>query len=240
VEVNFTPQEQAEYDELTDRIKDISRKLQAYNPVKMTRILARGGPRATLAKAWFASVLRRKNLLSSTRQKLLRAIEIVKKHPLERIMIFSETIDSIELLRTMLEDQGISARAMHNGIRPKERQEILHEWGRDYFVLLSVHTLEIGYDVPQVGIAVIIASTSNMNQVAQRIGRVVRIAEGKEHALVYVVHVAGTKDSNVLKVVSAAIEKRDTSASPPRRASATASTKSPRPARGQRTLTRYS
>jgi len=147
-------------------------------------------------------------------------------------MIFSETIDSIEQLRTLLDDQGIPARTIHNGIKPKVRQEILSVWGKTFFPLLSVHTLEIGYDVPQVGIAIIIASTSNMNQVAQRIGRVVRIAEGKEHALIYIIYVAGTKDSNVLKVVSAAIEKK-VSAIP------IESSKKERPIRGQKTLTRF-
>jgi superfamily II DNA or RNA helicase len=95
---------------------------------------------------------------------------------------------------------------MHNGIKPKERKEILERWGKDYFPLLSVHTLEIGYDVPQVGIAIIIASTSNMNQIAQRIGRVVRKVDGKDEARIYVVYVNGTRDDTVLKVVRSAVE----------------------------------
>jgi superfamily II DNA or RNA helicase len=206
-QVRFTVDEQKIYDEASSSIKEISRKLQAYDPVKMTKMLARGGARASMAKQWFAMVRKRKEVLSSTKQKLARAVEIVKRHPGERIMIFSETVDSIQQLRDMLEAAGIPARTIHNGVRRQEREEILASWGRDYFPLLSVHTLEIGYDVPQVGIAIIIASTSNMNQVAQRIGRVVRKAEGKEHAFVYIVYVNGTKDDNMLKVVKAAIEK---------------------------------
>jgi superfamily II DNA or RNA helicase len=239
IEVRFNPEEQEKYDQLTANIKEISRKLQAYDPIRMTRILGRGGPRATLAKAWFASVRERKNLLSSTELKLRKAVEVVKSHPGERIMIFSETIDSIELLRTILEQEGIRARSIHNGIKPRERHEILASWGEDYFPLLSVHTLEIGYDVPQAGIAIIIASTSNMNQVAQRIGRVVRISEGKNHALVYVIYVAGSKDTNVLKVMSAAIEKRDLTA-PSAGVKADKPAAKPRPVRGQKTLTKFS
>ena len=232
VEVGFTPEEQKIYDEASGAIKDISRKLQTYDPVKMTKILMRGGSRASMAKMWFANVRKRKELLSATRQKLLKAAYLVKRHPNERIMIFSETIDSIRQLKDILEDCGIPARTIHNGVRPRKRQEILESWGKDYFPLLSVHTLEIGYDVPQVGIAIIIASTSNMNQVAQRIGRVVRKAEGKEQALVYVVYVSGSKDDNVLKVVKAAIEKEGEK-----------SVRAPRvsgPAQGQRTITKFS
>ncbi|MGI0021105.1 MAG: DEAD/DEAH box helicase [Nitrososphaera sp.] len=227
-QVKFTDEEQKIYDDTSASIKDISRKLQAYDPIKMTKLLARGGARASMAKTWFAAVRKRKEVLSSTRQKLLRTVEIVKSHPGERIMIFSETIDSIQQLHDMLEASGVSARTIHNGVRRQEREEILQSWGRDYFPLLSVHTLEIGYDVPQVGIAIIIASTSNMNQVAQRIGRVVRKAEGKEHAFVYIVYVTGTKDDNMLKVVKAAIEKGSDAVK--------AASRGKRPLRGQKTL----
>lgn len=233
IEVSFSLEEQKIYDETSAAIKDISRKLQTYDPVKMTKMLMRGGSRGSMAKMWFAHVRKRKELLSSTKQKLIKTADLVKSHPNERIMIFSETIDSIQQLKDMLEDKGIPAQTIHNGIRPRERQEILESWGKDYFPLLSVHTLEIGYDMPQVGIAIIIASTSNMNQVAQRIGRVVRKVEGKDQALVYVVYVSGTKDDNVLKVVKAAIEKEGEKAV---RAPASSSK---RPAHGQKTITKF-
>jgi superfamily II DNA or RNA helicase len=234
VQVSFTSEEQKSYDAASTAIKDISRKLQAYDPVKMTKILMRGGSRASMAKIWFAHVRKRKELLSATRQKLLKAAELVKRHTGERIMIFSETIDSIQQLKAILEANGIPAQTIHNGIKPNERKEILGSWGKDYFPLLSVHTLEIGYDVPQVGIAIIIASTSNMNQVAQRIGRVVRKIDGKNQALVYVVYVNGTKDDNVLKVVRAAVEKAD------ERTSTVRVSKGKRPTQGQKTITKFS
>jgi superfamily II DNA or RNA helicase len=234
VEVSFTSEEQKSYDEASAAIKDISRKLQAYDPGKMTKILMRGGSRASMAKIWFAHVRKRKELLSATRQKLLKAADLVKRHTGERIMIFSETVDSIQQLKAILEANGIPAQTIHNGIKPKERKEILEGWGKDYFPLLSVHTLEIGYDVPQVGIAIIIASTSNMNQVAQRIGRVVRKVDGKDQALIYVVYVSGTKDDNVLKVVRAAVEKAD------ERTATVRISKGKRPAHGQKTITKFS
>lgn len=231
VEVDFTEEERRNYDEASGMIKEISRKLRTYDPPRMTKLLMRGGARASMAKTWFAQVRRRKELLSSTRQKLAKAVALVKDHQNERIMIFSETIDSIQQLQEMLESSGVKARAIHNGVKPKERKEILAAWGVDYFPLLSVHTLEIGYDVPQVGIAIIIASTSNMNQVAQRIGRVVRKVEGKDQALVYVVYVRDSKDDNVLRVVRAAIDKQSD-----RPIVATGGRSSARPARGQKTL----
>lgn len=233
VEVKFTDDEQKIYDEASNAIKEISRKLQVYDPARMTKLLMRGGTRASLAKQWFAMVRKRKELLSSTTQKLYAAVDIVKQHPKERIMVFSETIDSIQQLADMLESSAIPARAIHNGVPRYEREEILERWGRDYYPLLSVHTLEIGYDVPQVGIAIILASAANANRVAQRIGRVVRKAEGKDHALVYVVHVRDTKDKNIVKMVNAAIEKSSEQES---RAPREGGSSSKRPARGQKTI----
>jgi superfamily II DNA or RNA helicase len=84
-----------------------------------------------------------------------------------------------------------------------ERQVILSKWGRDFYPLLSVYTLEIGYDVPQVGIKIILASTSNMNQAIQRIDRVLRYDE-KDIALIYLVYVSDTKDDNILAVIEQA------------------------------------
>jgi superfamily II DNA or RNA helicase len=66
--------------------------------------------------------------------------------------------------------------------------------------------LEIGYDVPEVGIEIILASTSNMNQIVQRIGRIVRKYEGKKKALIYVIHLSETKDDDILELIRTAVE----------------------------------
>ena len=53
------------------------------------------------------------------------------------------------------------------------------------------------------------ATTSNINQIVQRIGRVLRKYEGKDVALIYVIYVPDTKDDNVIEVVQKAIEKNN-------------------------------
>lgn len=68
-----------------------------------------------------------------------------------------------------------------------------------------MHTLEIGYDIPHVRIAIIIANSSNVNQITQRIGRVIRKSIGKNDALIYIVYVKDTKDNNILKIVKSTI-----------------------------------
>ena len=65
--------------------------------------------------------------------------------------------------------------------------------------------MEIGFDIPQVRIEIILATTSNMNQVIQRIGRVIRKHEGKDLALIYVIYISDTKDDDILQVMKKAI-----------------------------------
>jgi len=131
---------------------------------------------------------------------------IVKKHSNERVMVFSETLDSINKLKSKLESEQVASIVIDSTISSAHRQKILSGWGKDFYVLLSVHTLEIGYDVPEVGVEIILATTSNMNQVIQRIGRIVRKYEGKKKALIYVVYVSDTKDDNTLEIVKKAAE----------------------------------
>jgi len=203
--VKFTIHEQAIYDDTSRRIRELSRKLGQFNPGIISMMLTKGGYRAKLAKSWFENVRKRKELLSTATNKLYAVIKIVKEHPHEPIMIFSETISSIKQLEEMLTANGIKANVIHNEISIRERKEILKRWGKEFYPLLSVHTLEIGYDIPHVRIAIIIANSSNVNQITQRIGRVIRKSIGKNDALIYIVYVKDTKDNNILKIVKSTI-----------------------------------
>ncbi|HKQ20731.1 MAG TPA: DEAD/DEAH box helicase family protein [Nitrososphaeraceae archaeon] len=206
VPVSFTESEKKIYIETTNKISFLSRKLGAYDPKKISILLFKGGYNANLAKLWFANVRKRKELLSSASNKMLSAVNIVRKHPSEPIMIFSETIDSILKIEKTLESCGIPSRSIHNKIPIAQRKKILEEWGKEYFPLLSVHTLEIGYDIPDVRIAIIISNSSNFNQVAQRIGRVIRKTIRKNYALIYVIYVRDSKDISTLRMVKSTVE----------------------------------
>ena len=207
LEVSLTEKEQETYNSCSTKIKNISNRFKRYDAKSMSLLLSKRGFVAGQAKAWFLNVRKRKVLLSCAENKLLKTIElIIKKHPYERVMVFSETLDSVNKLRLKLEEEGTKSMLIDSNTDSIARQKILSVWGRDFYPLLSVHTLEIGYDVPEAGIEIILASTSNMNQVIQRIGRVIRKQEQKFLALIYVVYVSNTKDNNILQVVSRAIK----------------------------------
>lgn len=206
LKVNLTEKEQKDYDTYSTKIKRISNRFKKYDAESMTLLLRKGGFVSGMAKAWFLNVRKRKLLLSCAENKLLSALNLItKKFPNEKIMVFSETIDSITKLRNMLELEGTKAMIIDSNINSRKRKSILNQWGIEFYPLLSVHTLEIGFDIPQVRIEVILATTSNMNQVIQRIGRVIRKQEGKDVALIYVIYVSDTKDDKIHDIVKKAI-----------------------------------
>lgn len=210
IKVSLTDKELKEYETYSTKIKNISNKFKRYDANSMTDLLKKGGFVSGMAKAWFSNVRKRKLLLSCAENKLSYAANIIsKKFPNEKIMVFSETVDSIEKLHDLLKTQNIESKVIDAKIRTNERQTILNNWGTSFNVLLSVHTLEIGYDVPQVRIEIILATTSNINQVIQRIGRVLRKYEGKNIALIYVIYIPDTKDDNVIEVVQKAVEEKE-------------------------------
>jgi superfamily II DNA or RNA helicase len=207
--VKMDVEERKIYEETTGTIREISLKLKTSNPLVIAKLLKIGGPRARLAKLWFESVYKRKKLLTETRSKLTESVNIVKNHPTEKIMIFSETIESIDKISEILKKNKISSQIIHNKVKTKERQEILNVWGKNFFVLLSVHTLEIGFDIPSVGIAIIVSNTKNMHQLVQRIGRVIRKTDQKTQSLIYVVYVDNTKDKDILALVRTSFQTYD-------------------------------
>jgi superfamily II DNA or RNA helicase len=204
--VKMNLEERRIYEQTTSTIKDISLELKASNPLIVSKLLKTGGQRARLAKLWFASVHKRKKLLNETNSKLNESVNIVKSHPKEKIMIFSETIESINNISEILKKNKIPSEVIHNKIKTKQRQDILDSWGKNYFVLLSVHTLEIGFDIPSVSIAIIVSNTKNVHQLVQRIGRVIRKTDEKSQSLIYVVYVDDTKDKNILNLVRTSLQ----------------------------------
>lgn len=219
MQATLTEKEQREYDNCTNKIRAISGRFKRYDPKSMMELMRMRGFPSWQAKAWFLNVRKRNSLLASADDKLAKAVElIVHKHRGQRVMVFSETLESVRKLRSLLKEEKIESMIIDSTMPSFKRQKILSQWGSKFHPLLSVHTLEIGYDMPEAAIEIILASTSNMNQVVQRIGRVVRKSEGKDIATVYVIYASDTKDHNTLAIFNKAVEQTNRE----RRASAAA------------------
>ena len=207
IKVSLTEEEQELYDQYGTKIRNISRRFKRYDAKDMMALMQQTGFPRWQARAWFVNVKKRKQLLASAYNKLNAAVELIEKeHAGQKVMVFSETLESVRMLKNLLKARRIDSALIYSSTASYRRQKLLSEWGKRFHALLSVHTLEIGYDVPEARIEIILATTSNMNQIVQRIGRVIRKVQGKDSALIYLIYVSDTRDDNVLELVRKAIE----------------------------------
>jgi superfamily II DNA or RNA helicase len=92
----------------------------------------------------------------------------------------------------------------------ENRNRILNNFAQgDLQVITSMKCLDEGIDVPRSELAIFCASTGNPRQFIQRRGRVLRLAEGKEEAVIYdlVVIPNSSGDSSVFKTEQGEVEK---------------------------------
>ena len=180
------------------------RIMAAYNNARRMAFRARGRYSQTAAH-----IVKQKinQLLSNTAPKMEKTLEIIEGDPSAPTLVFSLSIQSIETLRTKLEEKGIRARMITHELTDRaKRQEIVDGFGRDYNVLLSVGTLEVGFNVPSASREIIIANTGSLTRTEQRLGRVLRRdpRNPDKVAKVYVEVANGTIDAGTLRRVNQA------------------------------------
>lgn len=89
--------------------------------------------------------------------------------------------------RTINEEiNGITVRQFIGGTNSEDRKTILKNFANgDLQVITSMKCLDEGIDVPRSELAIFCASTGNPRQFIQRRGRVLRLSEGKDEAVIY-------------------------------------------------------
>jgi len=147
-------------------------------------------------------VNQRRMLLSRLEAKKEAVYNISLRHSDKRMLVFSESIDSIEGLKKYLLEKGVKAETYHSGKPEDVRDSIFKRWGVDFNVLLSCRALDEGIDVPECGVAVMIASGTSVRQLVQRKGRIMRPREGKI-AKLYVVYAYGSVEAKIPMKVKA-------------------------------------
>lgn len=194
---SMTPKERYKYMEYEETITKAYRVFQTLNPARLRKIYER--ERNPLALAAVKALVLRKMLLAKVMRKYEVLYRIVQLHRNEKILVFSESIESIETAKRYLRYKGVKCMVYHSEIPKRLREKILKLWEKGYFnVLLSVKALEEGIDVPEVGVGVIIASGTTKRQYIQRIGRLVRPRPGKV-AKIYIIYCPGTVETKHAK-----------------------------------------
>lgn len=93
------------------------------------------------------------------------------------------------------EKQGVSPRKKYGGL--SERQYLIHHFKQEnYQALAAISCLDEGIDIPTADTAILMSNSTNPREYVQRVGRVIRQAQGKSHARIYdfIVEPRGERD----------------------------------------------
>jgi superfamily II DNA or RNA helicase len=125
------------------------------------------------------------------------------------IFVSDEQIDEVVDMLSRMKIRCVKY-TQERGTRPlrkyrgkTEREYVIEEFKNHTFqVLVAIKCLDEGIDIPSARRAIIMASSTNPREFIQRVGRVIRTAEGKELATIYdliVVPDVKTMDSDLRK-----------------------------------------
>ena len=190
--VDLTIDERMRYEELQEKVR--------YFAQKMDRAWSDEDYKYYRKRLMIVTNMR-KQLTSEAVRKREKVYEIIMQHPGEKVIVFSESINTAEWLKKYLLLRGIKCETVHSRKSMSKRRLILKNWGKEFNVLLAVRSLDEGIDVPEVSVGIIVSSGLTTRQNVQRIGRLVRPRPGKTKAYVYVVYAKNTFEERLVRKI---------------------------------------
>jgi len=185
VKVPFLSHEEEKYRELTRRIAIESERLR----------------KTQSSRERLEWLLRQRASISATaKNRIPMAIWLAEKHTGERTLVFHERIDAADEIFCALNNRNHQVTQYHTGIGPAIRRDNLRLFRKGVFdQLITCRALDEGLNVPETTIGIIASSTSSKRQRIQRMGRILRPAEGKKAATLYTIYVTDEEERRLLE-----------------------------------------
>jgi len=202
--LSFQKEEQAEYEELSERMTFLYGRLLKSLPsaqllgtgelFELLRSLAgsKNKKLAETASMYMNLSYRRKSLVCSASARISCACELVRRlAPTEKILIFGERISQAEeLYRILQEYEPERIGRFHSKMGEQANKNILERFRTGSVrILIACKAIDEGIDVPDASVGIILSGTSSKRQRIQRLGRIIRTQEKKSHAALYYLHV---------------------------------------------------
>lgn len=114
------------------------------------------------------------------------AIKEYKRHcPGKPAIVFCTTKQHAELMAERFRDAGFRSAFLHDGVKATVRRGLIEYLGTGQLdILTSVNVISEGTDIPIVTAAILLRPTESESLYLQQVGRVLRPAPGKEHAII--------------------------------------------------------
>lgn len=233
IRLPFEKGEKEEYEDMTERMKILYRRLLQMYPLlgkvglkeryDILHSLAGDKNRKTAeaASMYMRISYKRKSLVCQAAARVACVCDLVGRMDLEeKILIFGERIEQAEKLYQMLQEEypGRIGR-YHSQMGIQANKNVLERFRTgDIRILIACKAVDEGVDVPDVSVGIILSGTSAQRQRIQRLGRIIRKKEGKGKALLYYLHIEETsedacflpenKEGNIYEL-EYSVEKRD-------------------------------
>jgi superfamily II DNA or RNA helicase len=132
-----------------------------------------GGREALLAAR------RRREIQGGAMRKVATLETLLRRHWDDRVIVFAKSVEEVYSLSRRFLIPGVTYETP-----AKERKEILDRFreGR-YRAVIASDVLNEGVDVPDAGVAIILAGSASRREYVQRLGRILRPREGKRATL---------------------------------------------------------
>lgn len=123
----------------------------------------------------------------------LRALEVIlARHHGQKTLLFTEDNDTAYAI-----SERYLIPCLSHQTKVKERQEMLERFkSGEYQALVTSKVLNEGVDVPDASIGVVLSGSSVARELVQRLGRIIRKAEGKQ-AVLYEIIARNTREERV-------------------------------------------
>jgi superfamily II DNA or RNA helicase len=126
---------------------------------------------------------RHRKIALGTSAKLRVLEDILKAHPRDRILVFTNDNETVyEISQTFL------VPAITHQTRTRERKQILEAFNQgEYLTLVTSKVLNEGVNIPDANVAVILSGSATIREHVQRLGRILRQRQGKQAILYEVI-----------------------------------------------------
>lgn len=209
IELSLLDDERIEYEELTEQICFLYGKLTGRRPelrnrsrrefYEELRILARNGKTRDSKDAlqYIKLSFRRKEVVCRAKLRTDCAVSLIRMLGIrQKMIVFGERIGQADELYEILKKYfpGRVGR-YHSGMGSLANKNTLERFKNgECRILLACKSMDEGIDVPDASIGIILSGTGAQRQRTQRLGRIIRNAEGKDRASLYYFHTAETSE----------------------------------------------
>ena len=195
VKVPLTAEERIQYDKNIGIYREYLRKrnIKIRSPEDYERYLIFRVNQDIEAKEALDAHRIARNIVYSSQSKLDKIEELLEKHRLDKMIIFSEFNDMVYSI-----GRKHFIPVITHETKSSEREDILNKFSLgEYNKIVTGRVLDEGWDCGSVNIGVIVSGTGQARQFIQRLGRILRPKEGE--AILYELVTPGTLETWTVK-----------------------------------------